>query len=597
MALIFSQRVAFGIDVSMVTLIATGYEGHLRTTSCTGHSLLSSHSFALWVVNHVTRGLRLRYRPTNEKELLAVQDLPPVLSASFTSSSRLSKLRNLGLPSTLFQIPVLRLRKGDRLNGRICCSRSFDITRSDKVCRVVACREIVTYLDKTWMLQVHDSDQRQNRQILGLAPVEAISRLSIMAATSLLALPDELLIMICRNFCLHCTCPEGKFRARVYMREIVAALRCLSQTCQRLRKIAQPVLFHDARPPQLQLFLRTITARPDLAAQVRAFCDLSHHYSERFENGDLGVILPGHVTDEEERTWDNDVRRMQTLLVPTLMRLPAVEDLVLGVSFRRGYMWETLFEMRCVKRLLLYPYNCRLGFGRLEDFLSLTPNVETLEIHDWAGSVVFPVSLPRLASLKINGFDLTAASLEALVESCPILEYFEFQQWGIDDEDQPLWMMEEEKEPLTWRQMQDILRPRRETLRHITFAFYPHSNEVQGQSYNPADDVGSFRDFEKLETLHVTSLSFRGIRSTEQGLEFYGYPETVSELVGMLPESLALLNYETCHDKWDGMEMLAQAIRQGHLPRLKTVISGELGTTLVETRSILAAVGVTCRGF
>ncbi|TFB00758.1 hypothetical protein CCMA1212_007355 [Trichoderma ghanense] len=417
-----------------------------------------------------------------------------------------------------------------------------------------------------------------------------------MAATSLLALPDELLLMICQECCLHCTYPEGGFRAHVFMREPVAALRFLSQTCQRLRTIAQPVLHHDARPRQLRLFLRTINARPDLAAQVRAFCDWSHYSSDRFENGDLGVIPPGHVTDQEERTWEEDARRMQMLLVPTLMRLPAVEDLAVGASFRRGYMWEILFDMRSVKRLFLYPYNCRLGFGRLDAFLSLTPCVERLTLVGWTGLIVRPLSLTRLTSLKIHGFDLTAASLEALVKSCPILERFEFHQWGIEDENQPLWLLEEEREPLTWRQMQDILHPRSKTLRHVVFSFYPHSNEVEGLSYSPADDVGSFRDFEKLETLRVSSLSFRGLGSAQRGLEVFEYPTTVSELVDMLPESLTLLHCDKCHAKWDGMEMLAEAIRQGHFPRLKVVISGERGPKLEESRKMLAAVGVTCKG-
>ncbi|OTA03505.1 hypothetical protein A9Z42_0039960 [Trichoderma parareesei] len=418
-----------------------------------------------------------------------------------------------------------------------------------------------------------------------------------MAATSLLALPDELLLIICREFCLHCTCPEETFRAHALMSEHVDALCFLSQTCKRLRKIAQPVLHHDARPRQLPLFLRTITRRRDLAAQVRAFCDLSHRYSKRFQNGDLGVIPPGQVTDEEERTWGNDIERMRTLLVPTLMRLPAVEDLVLGVSFRRGYKWETLFNMRSVKRLLLYPYNCRLGFGSLDDFLSLTPNLESLALSDWTGLVMKPLSLTRLASLKIHGFNLTAASLEALVTSCPILERFEFRQWGYDDDNQPLWLIEEEREPLTWSQMQEILLPRKDTLKHVRFAFYPHLNEVQGQPYNPADDMGSFRDFERLETLHVSSLSLRGLQPTQHGLEFYGYPATVSELVSILPESLTLLHCDRCHEMWHGMKMLARAIQQGHFPRLKTVISGEWGVKLRQSYEMLADFGVACWGY
>ncbi|PTB72790.1 hypothetical protein M440DRAFT_1433563 [Trichoderma longibrachiatum ATCC 18648] len=418
-----------------------------------------------------------------------------------------------------------------------------------------------------------------------------------MAATNLLALPDELLFMICGQFCHHCTQPGAELRAHGLLRNDAAALRFLSQTCQRLRKIAQSVLHHDARPRQLGLLLRTITARPDLAAQVRVLCDSIQYSSARFENGDLGVIPPGHVTDEEEQTWQEDIRRMQTLLVPTLMRLPAVEDLVVGVSFRRGYMWDTMFDMRSVKRLFLYPYNCRLGFGRLDAFLALTPCVEELTLLNWTGLVMRPLTLSRLTSLKIQGFNLTAESLEALVQLCPILERFEFQQRVIEYEDPPLWMIEEEREPLTWRQMQDILRPRSATLKHLAFGFYPYSNEVGGGlSYNPADDVGSFRDFERLETLRVESLSFRGLRfSDERGLEFYGYPETVSELVGMLPESLTVLRCDHCHAKWDGMELLAQAIRLGHFPRLKTVVSGEWGLKLEASRRMLAAIGVTCK--
>lgn len=70
-------------------------------------------------------------------------------------------------------------------------------------------------------------------------------------------LPEAILVEICEFFC-------------PYYAEIrdFEGLFCLSMACFRLRDIAQKVLFCVAKPYHIIPFLRTIIARPELAARV-----------------------------------------------------------------------------------------------------------------------------------------------------------------------------------------------------------------------------------------------------------------------------------------------------------------------------------------
>ncbi|CEJ88349.1 hypothetical protein VHEMI04693 [[Torrubiella] hemipterigena] len=89
-------------------------------------------------------------------------------------------------------------------------------------------------------------------------------------ALSLLALPHEVLCLICAQLCPHCrgVDPEEQFSAT--WAEIQAP-HAVSQTCTTLRNIAQPLLYHLPNILNLNSFLRTIRARRDLSECVKWF--------------------------------------------------------------------------------------------------------------------------------------------------------------------------------------------------------------------------------------------------------------------------------------------------------------------------------------
>lgn len=89
----------------------------------------------------------------------------------------------------------------------------------------------------------------------------------------LLALPSELIRLICTQFCRHC-CKVTPLEVITGQDEI-SPLKPLSETCFAFRDLAQPLLHHVPRIQCYSLFLRTIRECPDLAESVKCFQGVS----------------------------------------------------------------------------------------------------------------------------------------------------------------------------------------------------------------------------------------------------------------------------------------------------------------------------------
>lgn len=111
-------------------------------------------------------------------------------------------------------------------------------------------------------------------------------------SVGLSSLPNEILLLILGNFCLHCRDTHGYFQGRG-TRQRRSQPSWYSLDCQalysvclvstRFRHVAQPILYHEFSPgygdswrstqyswsSRLPSFLQTVSLRPDLAAQVR----------------------------------------------------------------------------------------------------------------------------------------------------------------------------------------------------------------------------------------------------------------------------------------------------------------------------------------
>lgn len=132
-------------------------------------------------------------------------------------------------------------------------------------------------------------------------------------ALGLSELPNEILSLILVHFCLHCRetrhTPQAFFPATGQERLQPSwysldcqALHSVCMVSTRFRDIAQPILYHQFCPGygdswssiqyqwslRLIPFLRTVTVRPDLAAQVRSL-HLSH-YLLKFVAEDAAVV-------------------------------------------------------------------------------------------------------------------------------------------------------------------------------------------------------------------------------------------------------------------------------------------------------------------
>ena len=95
-----------------------------------------------------------------------------------------------------------------------------------------------------------------------------------MAGTPLTSLPPEIIRNICAMFCFHCAPPiylrTNGYPYQEYLPLRWTSLNWLSQTCRLLRDIAQPILYHHIQQCDCVRLLRTLIARPDLAAAVRS---------------------------------------------------------------------------------------------------------------------------------------------------------------------------------------------------------------------------------------------------------------------------------------------------------------------------------------
>ncbi|PTB62546.1 hypothetical protein BBK36DRAFT_1087766, partial [Trichoderma citrinoviride] len=396
-------------------------------------------------------------------------------------------------------------------------------------------------------------------------------------------LPNELLYMICAKFCSHCTDPTNdQFRYNYRSSQVISRL---SKTCKRLRDIAQPVLYHYVYPKEIWLFLRTIMVRPDLAAQVRSFRhDLDSNIN--YEAEDPDTIFDPWINQPRRKNWLSQFEGIESLdefgirrwlIESILTRLPNARQLFIDVPLYRRSTLGTLVDFSSVTRLVFMP-PIHLGRGYLRDFLSTMPYLEELALAVLGNGSEF-LHLPELRFLELFGYDIGAETLMAIIGSCPKLERFGF--YG-----------EPGLENFRWDQVQRILHQRRETLKHLKFRAIPYFLD---EDYEVMSDRGSFRGFDGLETLYMNAESFNTEGAKDFEALFPIFPADVVEMVDLLPESLLCLGFYDLRCQWKGIDVLAQAIREGHFPRLKTVYLTLEGADLEESRSILAAVGVACK--
>ncbi|KAL7906344.1 hypothetical protein GGI35DRAFT_487537 [Trichoderma velutinum] len=410
-----------------------------------------------------------------------------------------------------------------------------------------------------------------------------------MPPASLVTLPNEILLMICEELCYHCSGTALEPSEK----KSNTGLWSLIQTCRQLLNIAQPFLYHRVEFGKILPFLRTLIARPDLAAHVLSF-NYSENYPLAVSAEDLEMLkaelqrLHIEKCDEwvrEMNLYESDVD--EQLLKLAICRLPNVKKLNIAAPFSntKTFLKDSLnksFLMESIKILRLIPWDVG-DLGDMRRLLAMTPHAESLMLY-YCESVTRHIPLARIRSLILFDSLIEATSLQRLIDSCPELEHFEYyvKAYQAGPYDDPV--------TFTWGQAQRRLCSRRKTLKRLNLVFGKHFPLYFDEMY-PEGYLGSLRDFDRLEALWVQTTSF-GTDDNDATVPIF--PADMDDLVRMLPESLTCLGFCGSHEDWDGIEILADAIEEGHFPRLTMVWVEQEGEMFEDSCNLLASLGVGC---
>ncbi|KAL7934533.1 hypothetical protein V8C35DRAFT_326932 [Trichoderma chlorosporum] len=329
-------------------------------------------------------------------------------------------------------------------------------------------------------------------------------------------------------------------------------------------------------------------ARPDLAAQVRQLdttrisaIDYIDPSSKDVEMFQAEVRQFSSNSGNKYDLHASDKRFYYEFLELALSMLSTVEQLNLDVPLRADYRMEGFLSssivLKSVKYMSLIPWH-PIDLDHFGGFLKTMPCLERLNIER-CGAISQRLPLNGLRCLVITTGSFKAKSLETVISCCPSLEHFELEDgdWKFDGGDVP------------WRRAQRIIHSRRETLKHLSLKIDTFDRDI------PESDelFESFRDFDGLETLWLRITGF-GLTVNNE-VTTNTFPTDVEHVVSMLPGSLIRLGFFGILTGWDGKRILAQAIRDGHFPRLQIVMVEQGSKGLKEWEKILAEVGVACK--
>ena len=399
----------------------------------------------------------------------------------------------------------------------------------------------------------------------------------------LLDLPTETLGQICSHLCPHCVCPNFlpdlvPHGATSNTSTAAAALCSLSRTCRLLCALAQPLLYHDAAPRSAFRLLRTLVARPHLAALVRGLRN-DHGDSTNPDPADvpavadaaasrLGMGLPLYWM---ERPWDSFQPYVwEMLLGLTAPRLEALRyvfsrhDHVMlgntltgpGISKQRG----GAVPFPRLRRLWIgYPNTegrVYRGIDSLRPVLAAAPRLEALTACNCDG-IGFGLPLAGLRELRFSRSFLKASDVTGALAACPGLESFAYEWVGL--------AIRGTFAGIQPGQAWEALRTCAGTLRSLSLDFGDRPVAHEHLALHPRKKMGSLVEFRVLERLTVSP----GVFTDDAGrVDRVGFHNS-TELVQMLPPSLRVLSLPgNGDDEYKGPIQLVEAKRQGQFPHL-----------------------------
>ncbi|KAK3901171.1 hypothetical protein C8A05DRAFT_16604 [Staphylotrichum tortipilum] len=405
-----------------------------------------------------------------------------------------------------------------------------------------------------------------------------------MVQTNLMTLPQELLLAICSELCCHCL--RTPIHDRVERRARQADLLSFSKACRRLHAAAEPFRYHGpflGRELDLAFLLRTLSARPDLAARVsevalHSFFRLPSTIATLDETRPISASLPAilavALSGLKPRLRDLDGWTQHVAMLLSLLELlPSPERLYLylpGLFHLKQSFQSTKsfagFWSTSLKTLAFGSAGCDYPLDDAVHLLRRAPNLEILrcdqlqEVSDRFSASLRratpsdPAPLQSLTELALADMYLTAADFGNLVSPIgPRLARVTIGRTA------------NEKFIVEFAEVVTALQPWRNTLKELSFTIdgvaLPY---IAGLS--PARRL---RKFEVLEVLETQTVCF--------DLDGDVGPQEEA-LASALPPSIRRLRLLGSGDLAPGLWGLAGALEAGRFAQLRTVeIDGQSG--------------------
>lgn len=396
----------------------------------------------------------------------------------------------------------------------------------------------------------------------------SLANLNILASTpkqtTLLHLSNELLINIIRHIPFDIELTQGQ---RPYGHR---PLFVFSLTSKRLYQLSEPILYHRfveeflGNPNALQLFLKRIILRPDLANIVRIYCGNardSHHHDNHLNIECLkGEPIWSKITQrvaeisddaDEAKEWIRSIEdgNWEAITALTLSLVPNIHELRFqgwgyepketypillrflsrARDFQLSGTLENALSLRYLKKVTVEYWDTEGGMplNLLLPFLSI-PSIGTLwatmtsDGDSWDSSVQFP----RVKNLSLKPANIHSDLFRQFLLSFPKLEKLYYRS-GFG---------ESTLEPPRFRAALEHLKPSLTTLSLFDEAGLGMS-ELEGFP------LGSLAGFDRLHTLRLDSSMMTGISGEETVVDGFS---SIQSIVNSLPKNLRHLQLLHC---------------------------------------------------
>ncbi|PNP55202.1 hypothetical protein FNYG_15529 [Fusarium nygamai] len=316
--------------------------------------------------------------------------------------------------------------------------------------------------------------------------------------THLLSLPEEATNMICQQFCPHCSKnPSPRYFLRSKWPNPAHDRHCLlalSLTCQELRRISQPHLYHRPAGHDFHGFINTIDETPALGQHLKelyvseeVMMSLRLQHYEQHGNGKYYTII----------RWRLFAYAFDNLMPVLISATPMFNKLEIHVETDRQFSSTPSGCLPNLKELTI----TFAGYFKTDDhdglasLLHAAPRLERIELfnfkkpkasfrHDTVNEITLRSSVIHISRMEaiMRGFP----RLQTLRMSAP-------KNW------QRSHYTPSQQTSLSYK-IEDLLMLRSDTLRHLTLDFPGIELDHQGEIV-----IQDLSEMEVLETLYIDS--------------------------------------------------------------------------------------------